>query len=89
MLQAITPTPGFYWPGDFTGRGILLAGGFYWPGDFTGRGILLAGVAALFNAIDRGASSTGSPLEDAMAENSVEFRDILGINHFYSAEGKF
>jgi len=46
-------------------------------------------VAALFNAIDRGASSTGSPLEDAMAENSVEFRDILGINHFYSAEGKF
>jgi hypothetical protein len=47
-----------------------------------------AAVAALFNAIDRVADSTGTPLEDVKAEASVDFRADLGINAFYSAEGK-
>lgn len=47
-----------------------------------------AGVVALFNAIDRVADATGTPLEDVKAERSVDFRETLGINDFYSAEGK-
>ncbi len=47
-----------------------------------------AGVAALFNAIDRVADATGTPLEDVKVEKSVDFRETLGINDFYSAEGK-
>jgi hypothetical protein len=41
-----------------------------------------AGVAALFNAIDRVADSTGIPLEDDKAEMTVGMRDQLGINDF-------
>ena len=47
-----------------------------------------AGVVALFNAIDRVADATGTPLEDVKVEKSVDFRETLGINDFYSAEGK-
>lgn len=41
-----------------------------------------AGVAALFNAIDRVADSTGIPLEDEKAEMTEGMRDQLGINAF-------
>jgi hypothetical protein len=47
-----------------------------------------AGVVALFNAIDRVADATGTPLEDVKVERTVDFREALGINNFYSAEGK-
>jgi hypothetical protein len=41
-----------------------------------------AAVAALFNAIDRVADSTGIPLEEEKAELSAGMRDQLGINQF-------
>ena len=47
-----------------------------------------AAVVALFNAIDRVADATGTPLEDVKVERSEDFRADLGINDFYSAEGK-
>ena len=47
-----------------------------------------AAVTALFNAIDRVADSTGTPLEDAKREATADFRGPLGINEYYSAEGK-
>ena len=47
-----------------------------------------AAVAALFNAIDRVADATGTPLEAVKTEASADFRADLGINEFYSAEGK-
>jgi len=47
-----------------------------------------AAVAALFNAIDRVADSTGIPLEAAKAEDSADFRADLGVDRFYSAQEK-
>lgn len=41
-----------------------------------------AAVAALFNAIDRVADSTGIPLEDDKAEMSDKMRAQLGIDKF-------
>lgn len=41
-----------------------------------------AGVAALFNAIDRVADSTGIPLEDEKAAATVNERAALGIDKF-------
>jgi hypothetical protein len=41
-----------------------------------------AAVAALFNAIDRVADSTGIPLEPEKAEISAGMREQLGINQF-------
>ena len=41
-----------------------------------------AGVAALFNAIDRVADSTGIPLEADKAAMTEDFRAQLGINEF-------
>ena len=41
-----------------------------------------AGVAALFNAIDRVADSTGIPLEEDKAAMTEDFRAQLGINDF-------
>jgi len=41
-----------------------------------------AGVAALFNAIDRVADSTGIPLEDDKAEMTEGMRAQLGIDDF-------
>ena len=41
-----------------------------------------AGVAALFNAIDRVADSTGIPLEEDKVAISEDFRAQLGINEF-------
>ena len=38
-----------------------------------------AAVAALFNAIDRVADSTGIPLEDDKAADTADFRNALGI----------
>lgn len=43
-----------------------------------------AAVAALFNAIDRVADSTGIPMEDQKIEITADFREILGINAFES-----
>jgi len=39
-------------------------------------------VAALFNAIDRVADSTGIPLEEEKAEMTADFRSELGIDQF-------
>jgi len=41
-----------------------------------------AGVAALFNAIDRIADSTGAPLEADKAEMTAELRSAIGIDAF-------
>ena len=41
-----------------------------------------AGVVGLFNAIDRVADATGTPLEASKAEQSEELRDQLRINEF-------
>lgn len=41
-----------------------------------------AGVAALFNAIDRIADSTGAPLEADKAEMTAELRKEIGIDAF-------
>jgi hypothetical protein len=47
-----------------------------------------AAVAALFNAIDRVADATGTPLEPSKREDSAGLRGRLGIDSFYSVEGK-
>ncbi|MPZ34705.1 MAG: hypothetical protein GEV13_27600 [Rhodospirillales bacterium] len=47
-----------------------------------------AAVVALFNAIDRVADATGTPLEEAKATASADFRASLGIDAFYAAAGK-
>lgn len=47
-----------------------------------------AAVAALFNAIDRVADSTGIPLEDVKAAATVDFRAAIGINDFAAASEK-
>ena len=47
-----------------------------------------AAVAALFNAIDRVADSTGIPLEDAKAEATADFRADIGIDAFAAAAEK-
>ena len=41
-----------------------------------------AGVAALFNAIDRVADSTGAPVEDWKLEQTAELRAAIGIDRF-------
>lgn len=41
-----------------------------------------AAVVGLFNAIDRVADATGTPLEQAKAEASAEVREAIGINAF-------
>jgi hypothetical protein len=43
-----------------------------------------AAVAGLFNAIDRVADATGTPLEDWKAEASSDFRSAIGIDDFMS-----
>jgi hypothetical protein len=45
-----------------------------------------AGVAALFNAIDRVADSTGIPIEADKAEMTAELRAELGIDKFAEAK---
>ncbi len=45
-----------------------------------------AGVAALFNAIDRVADSTGIPLEEDKAEMTASLRAELGIDRFAEAK---
>ena len=47
-----------------------------------------AGVAALFNAIDRVADSTGIPLEEKKADVTADFRAALGIDAFAAATEK-
>ena len=47
-----------------------------------------AAVAALFNAIDRVADSTGIPLEDVKAEATADFRSAIGIDDFAAASEK-
>ena len=44
-----------------------------------------AAVAALFNAIDRVADSTGIPLEDVKAAATADFRSAIGIDDFATA----
>ena len=46
-----------------------------------------AAVVALFNAIDRVADSTGIPLEDWKAADTVEMRAALGVDRFPSGRG--
>lgn len=41
-----------------------------------------AGIAAFFNAIDRVADATGTPLDDRTAAATESLRDELGINEF-------
>ena len=41
-----------------------------------------AGIAGLFNAIDRVADATGTPLEDAKAADTASLRDAIGIDEF-------
>ncbi len=41
-----------------------------------------SGITATFNAIDRVADSTGIPLEDFRAEDTVDLREDLGLNAF-------
>lgn len=41
-----------------------------------------AGVAALFNAIDRVADSTGAPVEDWKLEQTADLRAAIGIDRF-------
>ncbi len=41
-----------------------------------------AGIAGLFNAIDRVADATGTPLEEAKAADTASLRDAIGINKF-------
>jgi len=43
-----------------------------------------AAVAGLFNAIDRVADSTGTPLEDWKASSTADFRAEIGIDAFAS-----
>ncbi len=44
-----------------------------------------AGVVATFNAIDRVADATGTPIEDERIEATAEVRAALGIDRFPSA----
>jgi hypothetical protein len=41
-----------------------------------------SGITATFNAIDRVADATGTPLEETKAEESADLREDLGINVF-------
>ncbi len=41
-----------------------------------------AGVAAYFNALDRIADATGTPLEEDYKETTEELREELGINEY-------
>jgi hypothetical protein len=41
-----------------------------------------AGVVGLFNAIDRVADATGTPLEDWKASSTADFRAEIGIDSF-------
>jgi hypothetical protein len=41
-----------------------------------------AGIAGLFNAIDRVADATGTPLEKAKAVDTARLRDAIGIDEF-------
>lgn len=45
-----------------------------------------AGVAALFNAIDRVADSTGAPLEGWKRDQTEDLRAAIGINAFAAAK---
>ena len=47
-----------------------------------------AAVAALFNAIDRVADSTGIPLEEEKAADTADFRAAIGIDDFAAAAEK-
>jgi hypothetical protein len=47
-----------------------------------------AAVAALFNAIDRVADSTGIRMEDTKITDSADLRAEIGVNDFYSADQK-
>jgi hypothetical protein len=47
-----------------------------------------AGVAGLFNAIDRVADATGTPLEDAKAADTASLRDAIGIDAFEAARAR-
>ena len=44
-----------------------------------------AGVVATFDAIDRVADATGTPVEEAQLESAAEIRGELGIDRFPSA----
>lgn len=46
-----------------------------------------AGVAGLFNAIDRVADSTGTPLEDSKAAETADIRAAIGIDAFVGGGG--
>jgi hypothetical protein len=41
-----------------------------------------AAVAGLFNAIDRVADATGTPLEEAKAADTAALREAIGIDEF-------
>ncbi len=43
-----------------------------------------AGVVATFNAIDRVADATGTPIDEVRIETSIELRAALGIERFPS-----
>ncbi len=43
-----------------------------------------SGIVATFNAIDRVADATGTPIEDDRIESTAEIRARLGIDHFPS-----
>jgi hypothetical protein len=47
-----------------------------------------AAVAGLFNAIDRVADATGTPLEDAKAADTASLRDAIGIDAFEAARAR-
>jgi hypothetical protein len=44
-----------------------------------------AGIAGLFNAIDRVADATGTPLEEAKAADTASLREAIGIDEFDAA----
>ncbi len=44
-------------------------------------------VAAMFNAIDRVADSTGCPIDEDRLEPTADFRESLGISAFPSGRG--
>ncbi len=44
-------------------------------------------VAAMFNAIDRVADSTGCPIDEDRLEPTADFREALGISAFPSGRG--
>lgn len=47
-----------------------------------------AGIAGFFNAIDRVADSTGTPLDAETAAATEELRERIGINKFAEAKRK-